>query len=143
MTLFSRLLLLTFCLFTTTVTAVASPMEEGQLDVGPFFKLNAKKRVEQPTAPTQPGVVGLDLLIFPTNYPLVQGVFPDTSAEQQGVLPGDRIVQINRQSTLNRSRDQIDAMISDRIGDRVHLTISRNQQLKDITLTVQPAPAHW
>lgn len=114
--------------------AASGRFESGSLDTEPVFKLNAVRKVQQ-----QPGVVGLDLLIFTQDYPLVQGVFAGSSAERQGVLPGDQIVQINREATLGKSRSQIDAMISDQVGDRVHLLISRNQILKNITLTVLPA----
>ena len=124
--------------------AAPNALQTGEMDLAPVFKLNAiqkKTLPENPTPPAAPGVVGLDLLIFPSDYPLVQNVFPNTSAEKQGMLPGDQIVQINQQSTLGKSRNQIDQLISDKVGEKVHLLITRNQQLKTITLTVSPAPS--
>jgi S1-C subfamily serine protease len=114
--------------------------QNGQPDFDRVFRLSATKQVVQPA---QPGIVGLDLLIFPNDYPLVQGVFPGTSAAQQGVQPGDRIVQIDHLSTMGKSRSQVDEMIPDRVGTRVQLLISREQQLKSVTLTVLPAPSTY
>lgn len=120
------------------VSAAQTPSyRNGQMDSGIVFKLNAVKQGKP--VPQAPGIVGLDLLIFPSDYPLVQGTFPNTSADLQGVLPGDRIVEINQHSTLGKSRSQVDDMISDKIGDKVHLVLSRNQRLKSVTLTVSPA----
>lgn len=118
-------------------------LDREQLDTGMMLKGNATRQAASVSQVQAPGVVGLDLLIFLTEYPLVQGVFPATSAEQQGVQAGDRILQINQQSTLGKSRTQIDEMISDKIGDRVHLLITREQHLKSITLTVLPAPSSY
>lgn len=112
-----------------------------KLDAEPIFKLHASKAVSPSVVQSQPGVVGLDLLVTSFHYPLVQGVFPQTSAEHEGVQPGDLLVQINGQTTLGQSRSQIDALISDHIGDHVRLLISRDAQLKTIILTVSPAPA--
>lgn len=82
------------------------------------------------------GVVGLDLLVQTDAYPKVQGVFPGTPAQKQGIHSGDVLVAVNGQSTLHQDLSALDAMISDVPGDVVALTIRRGSQLKQVSLTV-------
>ncbi len=114
-------------------------LQGGWLDLDDMKK-TLPARVEQqhipPPPPPEYGIVGLDLKIYQSDYPMVQAVFKGAPAHQKGILPGDNIVSINGVSTLGRSRSQVDALISDVPGEQVELLISRGPELKRITLTV-------
>ncbi len=84
------------------------------------------------------GIVGLDMLVEPDRYPVVQRVFKGTPAQTQGVRIGDTILAINGVRTLHQSLWELDAMISDVPGDVVTLTILRDGQLRKFGLTVMP-----
>ncbi|WP_303674537.1 PDZ domain-containing protein [Vampirovibrio chlorellavorus] len=84
------------------------------------------------------GIVGLDMLVEPDRYPVVQRVFRGTPAQTQGLRIGDTILAINGVRTLHQSLWELDAMISDVPGDVVTLTILRDGKLRKFGLTVMP-----
>lgn len=84
----------------------------------------------------QHGIIGLDLSIAASRYPMVQSVFRNTPAYNRGILPGDIIVAVNGQSTLGKSRPDVDDMISDIPGEQVVFTIARGQELKQMSVVV-------
>jgi C-terminal processing protease CtpA/Prc len=84
------------------------------------------------------GIVGLDMLVEPDQYPVVQRVFRGTPAQTQGIRVGDTILAINGVRTLHQSLWQLDALISDVPGDVVTLTILRDGKLRKFGLTVMP-----
>lgn len=84
------------------------------------------------------GIVGLDMLVEPDRYPVVQRVFKGTPAQTQGVRIGDTILAINGVRTLHQSLWELDALISDVPGDMVILTILRDGKLRKFGLTVMP-----
>jgi predicted metalloprotease with PDZ domain len=83
-----------------------------------------------------PGIVGLDMLIMPGQYPLVQDVIEGTPAFRQGVQPGDRIVAINGIAAIDKTRSEVDALISDVPGDPVALRLLRGTRLVEVRLIV-------
>ena len=99
-----------------------------------FHQDTAQPQTDKSTV--QHGIVGLDLLIREGYNPLVQDVFPGTPAERQGVLPGDIILTINGVSTLKKSINQVDAMISDQPGDGVTFLIKRGSKVSRVYLVV-------
>lgn len=84
------------------------------------------------------GIVGLDMLVEPDRYPVVQRVFKGTPAQTQGVRIGDTILAINGVRTLHQSLWELDALISDVPGEVVTLTILRDGKLRKFGLTVMP-----
>jgi hypothetical protein len=82
------------------------------------------------------GIVGIDILIHPDRYPVIQAVFPGTPAQKAGLLPGDTIVAVNGIQTVDKSRSAVDRMISDRPGARVDFTIARHGEIRHISLAV-------
>ncbi len=113
---------------------------EPQLDTAsPTFILKETKKRVQPSgasSKTSHGVVGLDLLIQKDRYPVVQAVFWGTPAQQQGVQAGDTIIAVNGVQTIDKSRAQVDVMISDVPGEVVDLTIVRDARMRHVQLTV-------
>ncbi|MEB3285950.1 MAG: PDZ domain-containing protein [Vampirovibrionales bacterium] len=84
-----------------------------------------------------PGIVGLDMLIYKHRHPVVQKVFPGTPAYLKGIRPGDVIVEIDGYSTIGKNDAQIDEMISDIPGDSVTFNIQRGFMVASVTLKVQ------
>lgn len=82
------------------------------------------------------GIVGIDILIHPDRYPVIQSVFRGTPAQKAGLLPGDTIIAINGVQTVDKSRSTVDRMISDQPGDWVDFTIERDGEIKRTRLTV-------
>jgi hypothetical protein len=82
------------------------------------------------------GIVGIDILIHPDRYPVIQAVFQGTPAQKAGLLPGDTIIAVNGIQTVDKSRSTVDRMISDRPGARVDFTIARHGGIRHIRLTV-------
>jgi C-terminal processing protease CtpA/Prc len=110
---------------------------EPQLDATkPFVIRETFHQAPPRQSPPSPGIVGLDMMIAPGQYPLVQAVLPGTPAARQGVQPGDRIIAINGLAAMDRSRTEVDAMISDVPGDSVALRLLRGVRVVDVRLTV-------
>lgn len=110
---------------------------EPQLDTTKPFVIRETYQQAQPSHPkASAGIVGLDMLITPGQYPLVQAVLDGTPAFRQGVQPGDRIVAINGVPAIDKSRSEVDALISDVPGDPVSLKLLRGTRLIAIQLTV-------
>lgn len=82
------------------------------------------------------GIVGLDMLIEPGHYPVVKRIFKGTPAYRQGIRVGDTVLAINGVRTIHKSLWEVDALISDRPGELVTLTILHDVQIKKVSLTV-------
>jgi len=89
---------------------------------------------------TGPGIVGLDMLIQRDRYPVIQAVFQGTPAYARDMRPGDAIIAVNGIQTLGKSRETIDAMISDVPGEVVNFTVAREHLMLDIPVTVMALP---
>jgi C-terminal processing protease CtpA/Prc len=88
------------------------------------------------------GILGLDLKIQHGNMPVIQALLPDSPAARAHLQPGDRLVLINGQPTLNQSSSTIDRMLPDIPGETVDLLVTRSgQEYASITLTVMPLSA--
>lgn len=117
-----------------------------RLDTTPMFTIQETKRQYVPSAKdgtfqketpkSGHGVVGLDMLVHPDRYPVIQAVFRGTPAQKAGMLPGDTIVSVNGTQAIGKSLKQVDLMISDRPGDAVQFIILRDGELKPFKLTV-------
>lgn len=136
------LLLLLACCASLTSDA-AQPVPRGKVPTP--GKVAAKKPFvvqetyrEQTPYEDQKGIVGLDMLIEPERYPVVQRVFKGTPAYTEGVRSGDVILAINGVRAVNKSMWEVDKMISDIPGDVVNLTVMRDGQLRKFNLTVMP-----
>jgi membrane-associated protease RseP (regulator of RpoE activity) len=98
----------------------------------------------EPIQDTGPGIVGLDLLIQLKQYPVIQGVFRGSPAALVGMQPQDFILEVDGISTLGKSKEQVDAQISDVPGQKVKFKVLRNGsiyqfQLKVISLYKAPS----
>ncbi len=93
---------------------------------------------EQKPYEDERGIVGLDMLIEPNHYPVVQRIFKGTPAYTEGVRIGDTILAINGVRAIDKSLWEVDQLISDVPGDVVSLTLLRDGKLKRINLTVMP-----
>ncbi|MBY0402513.1 MAG: PDZ domain-containing protein [Cyanobacteria bacterium] len=98
----------------------------------------------EPIPDSGPGIVGLDLLIQPKQYPVIQGVFRGSPAALVGMQPQDFILEVDGISTLGKSKEQVDAQISDVPGQQVKFKVLRNGsiyqfQLKVISLYKAPS----
>jgi C-terminal processing protease CtpA/Prc len=82
------------------------------------------------------GVVGLDMLIEPNHYPVIQKIFKGTPAHAQGIRVGDTILAINGERTVNKTLREVDLLISDIPGEVVNLIILRDGKPKKYSLTV-------
>jgi hypothetical protein len=91
---------------------------------------------ETTPAQQEKGIVGLDMLINPGHYPVVQRVFKGTPAALQGIRVGDVIMAINGVRAVNKSLWEVDTLISDVPGDVVTITILRGSNLRKVPLTV-------
>jgi S1-C subfamily serine protease len=85
---------------------------------------------------TEKGVVGLDMLIEPNHYPVIQNVFKGTPAQVAGLRVGDTILAINGVRVVNKTLREVDLLISDIPGELVNLIILRNGKPKKYSLTV-------
>jgi carboxyl-terminal processing protease len=63
-------------------------------------------------------------------------VYPGTPAEQAGMLPGDKIVQVNGTNVVGKAMDEVTAMIKGRAGTTVDLTVTRKDQSEPVNMTV-------
>lgn len=90
--------------------------------VQPAVVLNGSVRTE---APQETGMIGLDMLIPGAGYPIIQAVFEGSPADIHGMRARDIITSINQTSTLGKSREEIDAMISDIPGTRIWFGVQR------------------
>ena len=100
------------------------------------LKATVQRSQNQFSQPPGPGVVGIDFRIHPNELPYVADVFPGTPAFYAGVMPGDRIVAINGQPTLEMTSSDVDVAISDRPGDTVNFTIDHKGQMTSRTVVV-------
>ena len=99
------------------------------------FVIQETYRETLPETPEK-GVVGLDMLIEPNHYPVIQKIFKGTPAHSQGIRVGDTILAINGVRTVNKTLREVDLLISDTPGEVVNLIILRNGKPKKYSLTV-------
>lgn len=102
------------------------------------FTIQETYREAKPFYVNERGIVGLDMLIQPNHYPVVERIFKGTPAYNQDVRIGDTILAINGVRAIDKSLWQVDQMISDIPGEVVTLTILRDGKLRKIDLTVMP-----
>lgn len=87
-------------------------------------------------APGGPGIVGVDLLIRPGDFPLVKQVFQDSPAARAGLTPGDTIITVDGVTTLNKTLPEVDEQISNVPGTPVVFQILRNGYVKQCRVVV-------
>ncbi|WP_373533270.1 PDZ domain-containing protein [Vampirovibrio sp.] len=137
-----------FCMFTVIsclcgagFTEAAPPVKQGKAKQAPTAK-SGKPFVIQETyrealpGTSEKGVVGLDMLIEPNHYPVIQKVFKGTPAQLQGIRVGDTILAINGVRAVQKTLSEVDRLISDIPGDVVNLVILRDGKPKKYSLTV-------
>lgn len=89
------------------------------------------------TGKSEKGIVGVDLLIEPRHYPVIQRVFSGTPAQRSGIRPGDVILAINGSRVFDKTLWEVDAIISDRPGEQVDFTLLRGEKTRKISLRVE------
>lgn len=67
--------------------------------------------------------------------PTVIRALKDTPAERAGVAPGDVVLAVNDQDVSGKTVDETVKLIRGEIGTTVKLTVQRDQDRKDITIT--------
>lgn len=91
----------------------------------------------QKTYQLTPGVVGLDIFISPSKYPLIKKVENNLPAYQAGLLAGDRILQIDGTPVSHKSMQEVDELISDEPGVEVTFTVKRGHKIIARTVVVK------
>lgn len=145
---FTASLLLTALLLSPNVSFSAQPVTKGKAPATrkaatqkPFVIQETYRqetgRERQPYE-NERGIVGLDMLIEPNHYPVVQRIFKGTPAYAQGVKMGDTILAINGVRAINKSLWEVDRLISDVPGEVVSLIILREGKRRQVSLTVMP-----
>jgi len=86
--------------------------------------------------PSGKGIIGVDLAIRPERYPLVRDVFRYSPAHFAGIRPGDIVMAVNGVSTQGRTSEQVDALISDKPGDLVTLSVRRGESVRNMEVMV-------
>lgn len=116
----------------------SSHISEPKLDTSRPFVIREtyQQRALPDESSRQRGIIGLDMQINPSQYPLVKAVLHGTPAQHQGIIPGDVIVAINGTSAMGKELEEVDAMISDIPGEKVHFTLLRGTRLLQVPLTV-------
>lgn len=69
------------------------------------------------------------------DHPTIVSVLKDTPAEKQGLIAGDVLLSVNDEEIGKLTVDQVVNKIRGDVGTTVKVTISRNGQVKDVTLT--------
>jgi C-terminal processing protease CtpA/Prc len=120
--------------------ALFAVMFIGGLPSGTVMAMELSGGVEQSvTAMPEKGIVGMDIQVPKTGYPLVKHVFLGAPAAVAGLKSGDRIVKINGQLVHGKTAIDIDSAISDIPGTPVSITVKRNDVLfYTVTLVVAP-----
>ncbi len=72
--------------------------------------------------------------------PLVRQVFPGTGGGLAGIRPGDRILKVNGAS-IETSRQLIDTVQVKRVGDSLHLDVSREGSILRLAVSLLARPA--
>jgi C-terminal processing protease CtpA/Prc len=91
------------------------------------------------TTVPEKGIVGMDIQVPKTGYPLVKQVFSGAPAHIAGLKTGDRIVRINGQLVHGKTATDIDTAISDIPGTPVSITVRRDEtNYHTVTLVVAP-----
>jgi hypothetical protein len=102
----------------------------------PFVIRETYQYTPSEPAPRERGIIGLDMLINPAQYPVVKAVLNGTPAQRRGILPGDVIVAINGTSATGKELAEVDAMISDVPGESVSFSILRGTRLFSVQVTI-------
>jgi S1-C subfamily serine protease len=129
------------CLSWAALTEAAQPLSRSNAKTvmppkaGKPFVIQETYRETVSETPEK-GVVGLDMLIEPNHYPVIQNIFKGTPAHSQGIRVGDTILAINGVRTVNKTPREVDLLISDIPGEVVHLIILRGGKPKKYSLTV-------
>lgn len=76
------------------------------------------------------GGLGIEVEIM-NNYPVITSVSKDQPADKGGLQVGDIIKSIDRNSTLNRSKDDVDKVLVGTANTNIALTIERKTSLTD------------
>ncbi len=90
------------------------------------------------------GGVGMSLVEDPRGGILVRKVVPDAPAVRAGILPGDRIVRIDNESTINMTSLEAVDRLRGQVGERVDVYIERRgspsaRKLTLVRSTIQPS----
>src|SRR5579862_9287063 len=97
----------------------------------PYSELLAPKQSEDFNRTTNGRYGGTGMLIGQQNDPggpsvvVVEQVFPNTPAEQGGVVEGDRVVMVDTTTTAGISLDQVSNMLRGPVGTAVNVTYIR------------------
>lgn len=74
-----------------------------------------------------------------SGYPEISGVMPDTPAEKAGLQAGDIIRKVDGQDVLDESLDEVVSHVRGEEGTTVELSIVREGESGDLTITVERA----
>ncbi len=105
--------------------------------VSAAFKLGAST-VDADYAPSNVGVIGLRYMHQRGSMSTVVEVYPNTPAQQAGLIPGDRIVAVEGIDITQYNADQVYQLIGGMPGTPITLTMMRCQhgcRSFDTTLT--------
>jgi carboxyl-terminal processing protease len=113
----------------------------------PYSELFTPKQIAEFSRRTNGRYAGIGMEISPPSTPQggyvsVARVFPRTPAEGAGVQEGDRIVQIDTQSTRGWSTTQVSNTLVGTAGTRVRVTFQRPGVAQPITANLTRAVIH-
>ena len=79
--------------------------------------------------------IGAEIVKNADGYLIVASVYPDSSAEENGMLAGDIIVKIGNDDVIKLGADNALSLLDGKTGTKVSMTVRRDVQEKSIELT--------
>lgn len=73
---------------------------------------------------------------YNTGYILIMDVFEESPANKAGLMPGDLITEIDGESTVSKSAEEVSNSIKETLGKDVKIKYLRNDEEKTTTITV-------
>ncbi len=73
---------------------------------------------------------------YNTGYILIMDVFEESPADKAGLMPGDLITEIDGESTISKSAEEVSSSIKESLGKDVKIKYLRNDKEKTTTITV-------
>lgn len=105
-----------------------------ELDGDPFTEYMSGEEAQELLNSINSSVTGIGVQ-FNNQAKLITRVYPGTPAQQAGIKAGDIIVKVDGQDISGFTSDELVSAITGDVGTQVTLTIRRDGQTQDITIT--------